>query len=95
MLRAFRTDAESAGGVIPEDNNDISRSCPDLIEWLQTIASYREVHTDRAHVMLAAAMLGKRVRYRSASYHKVPAIAEWSLAGFPVERMEPCEDRRL
>jgi hypothetical protein len=35
-------------------------------------------------VMLAAAMLGKRVRYRASRYHKLPAIAEWSLRGFPV-----------
>jgi hypothetical protein len=36
--------------------------------------------------MIAAAMLGKRVEYRSSLYHKVPAIAEFSLGEFPVHR---------
>jgi hypothetical protein len=37
--------------------------------------------------MIAAAMLGKKVWYRSSGYHKVPAIAEYALSDFPVERM--------
>jgi hypothetical protein len=38
-------------------------------------------------VMIAAAMLGKKVRYRPSSYHKVPEIAGFALEGFPVERI--------
>jgi hypothetical protein len=35
---------------------------------------------------IAAALMGKDVTYRPTSYHKVPAIAEYSLKGFPVHR---------
>jgi len=40
--------------------------------------------TDRAHVLIAGAMPGRRVEYRSSGYHKVPAIARYALGGFPV-----------
>lgn len=88
LLTAYRADAESAsGGRTPPGNNDISRSCEDLDEWLWTIARHEAVETDRAHVMIAAAMLGKKVYYRPSSYHKVSAIAEYALGEFPVERL--------
>jgi len=88
LLTAYRTDAESAsGGQVPPGNNDISITCDNLDQWLWTIARYGVVETDRAHVMIAAAMLGKKVKYRPSSYHKVPAIAEYALKGFPIERV--------
>ena len=81
--RAFRTGAESAtDGQVSPDNNDISRTCDSRHQWLWAIAGHEVVETDRAHVTIAAAMLGKRVRYRPSSYHKVPAIAEYALEGF-------------
>lgn len=85
MLNAFRTDREGLPYLLPEDNNDISATCESLDEWLWTIARSAVVQTDRAHVTIAAAMLGKRVRYRSSNYHKVPGIVACSLQGFPVE----------
>jgi polysaccharide pyruvyl transferase len=77
VLRAFRTDPERALGNIPLDSVDISARCSTLDEWLHRIAEVHEVHTDRAHVMIAAALLGKRVRYRPCGYFKVDALAEW------------------
>ena len=94
-LAAFRIDKESVRGVIPEGNNDISRSCSSLDEWLWTIARHAEVKTDRAHVMIAAALLGKTVDYRTSSYHKVPAIADYALKSFPVRRIEPQKQFRV
>lgn len=86
LLEAFRTDAESARpGALPRTNRDISRTCSSLDEWLWTIARHRVVHTDRAHVMIAAALLGKRVQFAPSTYHKVPGIAEWALRGLPVD----------
>ena len=85
VLHAFRTDREGLALPVPPDNDDISTSCESLDEWLWTIARSEEVYTDRAHVTIAAAMLGKRVRYRPSNYHKVPAIIEYSLGGFAVE----------
>jgi hypothetical protein len=87
-LLAFRTDAEAAGGPLPAGNLDISATCSSLDEWLWTIARHQTVLTDRAHVMIAAALLGKRVEYRPSSYHKVGALAAFALAGCDVRRLE-------
>ncbi len=87
VLHAFRTDREATDAFpLPPENRDISSVCSSLDEWLWTIARHAEVRTDRAHVMIAAALLGKRVRYRSSSYFKLPAIAAYSLDGYPVVR---------
>jgi exopolysaccharide biosynthesis predicted pyruvyltransferase EpsI len=83
-LVAYRTDAESARAGVPAGNNDISVACFGLDHWLWTIARHDTIVTDRAHVMIAAAMLGKRIEYHGTNYHKVPAIAEYSLSGFPI-----------
>ncbi len=94
LLTAYRTDAESAsGGETPPGNNDISISCETLDEWLWTIARHEVIETDRAHVMIAAAMLGKKVRYRASNYYKLPAIAEYALEGFPIECMPERDER--
>jgi hypothetical protein len=88
-LMSYRTDVESVLSLIPESNNDISKSCSSLDEWLWTIARHATVKTDRAHVMIAAALLEKVVDYWTSSYHKVPAIADYALKSFPVRRIEP------
>lgn len=63
---------------LPSDNVDISAQSPSLDAWLWTIARHEHIRTDRAHVMIAAAMLDKTVEVRSSSTHKVPAIAQWN-----------------
>lgn len=83
-LHAYRTDQDSAFKQVPPDNNDISLTCADLNQWLEMIAAYETVKTDRAHVMIAAAMLGKKVLYRPNKYHKVRGIARFSLGEFDV-----------
>jgi hypothetical protein len=80
-LYCYREDADSAGDV-PAGNIDISRYCLELDHWLWSIARYGEIWTDRAHVMIAAACMGRQVRYRSGAYFKVSAIAEYSLSEF-------------
>lgn len=76
VLHAYRTDREALGmRPLPADNLDVSTTCTSLEQWLATIARYAVVRTDRAHVMIAAARLGKRVHVRPSSYHKVPALA--------------------
>jgi GT2 family glycosyltransferase len=87
LLTAYRTDAEAVGQPIPPGNNDISLTCESLDEFLSTIARYETVETDRAHVMIAAAVLGKRVYYNTSNYHKVPALAEFNLADYPLTRL--------
>lgn len=87
VLNAFRTDGESIHPVLPEGNIDISTACSSLDEWLWTISKYAIIRTDRAHVMIAGALLGKKVEYLTSSYHKVPAIAEYGLKNYPVTRI--------
>ncbi len=83
-LNAYRTDHDSTRTSVPPDNRDISMECLGLDHWLWTIARHESVATDRAHVMIAAALLGKRVEYHGTNYHKVTAIAEYSLTQFPL-----------
>lgn len=84
-LNAFRVDEErAAASEQPTDNDDISASAVSLEEWLRTIERHRVVNTNRAHVMIAAARMGKRVNYSSSSYFKVDAIAESSLGEYDV-----------
>jgi GT2 family glycosyltransferase len=85
VLRAYRNDAEATGhSPIEASSRDISTELGSLDEWLWTIARHEEVHTDRAHVMIAAALLGKRVEIHPSTTHKVTAIAQYALADFPV-----------
>ncbi len=89
-LNAFRTDPEGlAHRLLPAGNDDISATAPDLDRWLTAIAERETVRTDRAHVMIAAALLGKQVEYLPSSYHKVDAIAEYGLADYLVRRLPP------
>jgi hypothetical protein len=85
-LVAFRTDGESARADVPAGNNDISLTCFGLDHWLWTIAHHATVATDRAHVMIAATLMGKPVEYHRTNYHKVTAIADHSLSGFSTLR---------
>lgn len=89
-LNAFRTDDESTGLLDPPPGNeDISLTSPSLDDWLATIARHAIVNTDRAHVMIAAALMGKRVNYAPNSYFKVEAIAQSALTEYDLHRYPP------
>jgi len=90
LLRAFRVDCESGGGPIPAGNRDVSLEFGAVEPWLNAIADYHAIHTDRAHVMIAAAMMGRTVRYRAGNYFKLPAIAAHSLNNLNVAPLEEC-----
>jgi len=75
-LMAMRTDAERLGnGALPDGNDDISRTRATLEEWLDAIAAHERVVTDRAHVMIAAALMGREVEYAPSDYLNLPALA--------------------
>ncbi len=84
-LYAFRADAESMGEPLPCGNFDVSASSGEWMAdfFLDVIASFAVVHTDRAHVAIAAAMLGRETHVYATSYHKVRAIYDLSLAAHP------------
>ena len=83
-LLAFRTDREALTDTVPPGNRDIAVDCESLDEFLWTIGRHEVVKTDRAHVMIAAALLGKEVYFSASNYHKLPALAACSLQGYPV-----------
>jgi exopolysaccharide biosynthesis predicted pyruvyltransferase EpsI len=84
-LNAFRTDRESLGHALPPDNIDVSiwGGSADGKLMIRMISEYRSVHTDRAHVAICAAMLGKETHVYPNNYHKVRGIFEYSLCGRP------------
>lgn len=86
-LRAFRSDRESAGRVeITADNNDISVTATSLRDWLETISDHQRIQTDRAHVMIAAAMMNKDVEYSPGGYFKLDALAQTLPTNVNVQR---------
>lgn len=85
VLNSYRKDEErDKTMVLPIINEDTSRMYATIEGWLTHLSEYDTIKTDRAHVMIAGAMLGKMVLYRPSNYHKVPAIADFSLKGLPV-----------
>ena len=81
ILCCFRTDSESALQRPSFPGIDISRYGGRNDEWplLYTISRFREVHTDRTHVGIAAAMLGKNTFLYDNNYHKNRSIYEHSM----------------
>ncbi len=82
-LAAFRTDAEAAIEVPGICSIDVSRYGDKHDAWplLEVVSRFDTVHTDRMHVGVAAAMMGKQTFLYDNSYHKIRAVYEHSLAG--------------
>lgn len=83
----FRTDRESSGRYdgVP-DNRDLSLEgdhMSPIDEFLKPISACESINTDRLHVGIGAATLGKPVNLYASNYFKIHAIYESSLAGLP------------
>ncbi|WP_197076254.1 polysaccharide pyruvyl transferase family protein [Grimontia sp. AD028] len=89
-LNAFRKDVESMGWDLDFPNIDISRSFAfttqseykiraSACNFIQFIDKFDIVNTDRLHVAITAALLGKNVNFYSNSYFKCEAIYNQSL----------------
>jgi hypothetical protein len=93
VLHAFRTDLEARGIPVPPINHDVSALATSLDHWLWTIAAHEIVKTDRAHVMMAAAAMGKKVIWRPSNTPKVGALAAFLPKDYDVSQerivMEP------
>jgi exopolysaccharide biosynthesis predicted pyruvyltransferase EpsI len=81
-LVSFRTDAETAREAPPVTSIDVSRFGDKHDSWplLFTVSRFAEVHTDRMHVGIVAAMTGRKTFLFDNSYHKIRAVYEHSLA---------------
>lgn len=83
VLRAFRKDHEGKGRGL-DTEKDISLGPHYECEIMREIVSrYEEVHTDRAHVSITAAMMGKKTFIYPNNYHKLKGIYEYSLSHLP------------
>ena len=93
ILHAFREDVEQTDVVRPADNIDLSASVPVEFGFLDRslarlssfvffdcIRRYGVVRTNRLHIAIAAALLGKRVHLYDNSYWKNYAVYKHSLA---------------
>jgi exopolysaccharide biosynthesis predicted pyruvyltransferase EpsI len=88
----YREDREALGGPRPPDraNRDLSQIyawtvapefCARVSTWLllRALRAAAAVETDRLHITVAAALLGKPVRMHANSYYKNRAVYELSL----------------
>ncbi len=83
----FRRDNEAAYGRVPRNlavcedaSNGSDREADRLLDYLAPLA---ELHTDRCHAAIAAAMMGRKVVMYRNNYFKNRAIYDHSLAGMP------------
>ncbi len=83
----FRRDNEAAYGRLPRNfdaSDDASlgsdREPERLLEY---VARFAEIHTDRCHAAIAAAMMGRRVVFYRNNYFKNQAIYDHSLSPLP------------
>ncbi len=80
-LVCFRTDSDTAQAALPRCSIDVSRYGDKHDAWplMYCVSLFEEVHTDRMHVGIVAAKLGKRTYYYDNNYHKIRATYEHSM----------------
>ena len=82
----LRTDKESSGYKPLEFSHNIDLSTmgshkDNPRDFLRAIDDYEEIVTDRLHIAIGAALLGKEVTMLAGSYFKIKAIYNSSMAG--------------
>ena len=88
VLYALRLDKEKNEKVLnlfkDKKINDVSKG--NYTEWeelLKDISEYNEIHTNRAHVSIAATLLGKKTFVYPSNYFKQLEIYKYSLSQYP------------
>ncbi len=90
ILNAFRIDVERSPIGIPKDNCDISEVAShgthnelavssSAVQLLRLVGDCNQLRTNRLHVAIAGALLGKEVWFYPNSYYKNQAIYEFSM----------------
>jgi exopolysaccharide biosynthesis predicted pyruvyltransferase EpsI len=92
VANCFRVDAESLNGIdIPDNNIDISLSWNGELwhrpEFAKNVthnlacylSGFNEVRTDRLHIAILAALMGKQVHLYPNNYYKIKAVFEYSM----------------
>jgi exopolysaccharide biosynthesis predicted pyruvyltransferase EpsI len=95
QLAAFRVDREATALALPRYNYDISAAFTygvdneyavlvATIHLLRLVRACNRLQTNRLHVAIAGALLGREVRFYANSYYKNRAVYEFSMqARFP------------
>ncbi|MCB8747175.1 polysaccharide pyruvyl transferase family protein [Rhodoferax sp. U2-2l] len=94
-LNAFRTDSEKTGVLLPEDNIDVSEVLTLGVEtrklaylaayyFLTFLNDYSVINTNRLHVCIGGALLGKKINFYPNNYFKCRAVYNYSLANNPL-----------
>ncbi len=95
-LNCFRLDTERTRVNIPDDNLDLSQiygfgALDENMVFLASsrlvnfVSHYDQVNTNRLHIALAAALLGKSVNFHPNSYFKNESVYRHSMSvQFPV-----------
>lgn len=95
VLDAYRNDVEKTEFVIPQGNLDVAQlfshgtrnpfvCATGSYHMLRYLDTFDEVHTNRLHVCIGSALLGKRVKFAPNSYRKNEAVYDFSIRGqFP------------
>lgn len=92
VLKAFRTDREMTGNVIPKGNIDLSTvrifgvdcknaffsTCCILLKCLN---SFDYIQTNRLHICIAGILLNKQVMFYPNNYYKNEAVYRYSIEG--------------
>lgn len=90
---AFRLDSERTNIKIPENNKDLSRDFMCRVEWIDLekrieissnnlfsyLCKFNEINTNRLHISIAGALLGKKVNFYPNSYYKNKAVFDFSM----------------
>ncbi len=90
ILNCFRADLERTDKRIPMNNIDLSHilnfgtdneQAADYSSYriLTFLNQYQEIRTNRLHLCIAAALLGKKVKLYPGSYFKCEAVYEFSI----------------
>jgi exopolysaccharide biosynthesis predicted pyruvyltransferase EpsI len=91
VLHAFRIDCEATDRQVPKHNYDLSsafaygtlttypvlRAC---VQLLRLVGACRQLQTDRLHVAIAGALLGREVLFYANSYYKNQGVYDLSMA---------------
>ena len=81
----FRTDREAAAHSLPRFNRDISKEGNDLTPtrgFFSIVNKFELIQTDRLHVAIAGALLGKKVKFYAGVFPKNEAIYQASLRDY-------------
>ena len=90
---AFRLDSERTNIKVPENNKDVSTDFMCCVKWMSPeqridvssdnlfsyLCKFNEINTNRLHISIAGALLGKKVNFYPNSYYKNKAVFDFSM----------------